>query len=152
MVSEEASVEQGRASQSQSYYRESRLTRLMPRKRSADPKAVDAYVARVPPPFREALQALRRTIKAAAPEAEEVISYGMPAFRQRRIIVYYAAFRDHCSLFGGAEIRRKFARELKAFPGGRSTIQFTPEHPLPVGLVKRIVKSRLAGIAARQSR
>src|SRR5882672_12091239 len=103
-------------------------------------KTVDEYMARVPPKFRPTLKRLRKTIKAAAPEAEEVISYQMPAFRQNGMLVYYAAFKDHCSLFVGSEkVRRQFAVELKPFEAGKGTHQFTPEKPIPAGLVTRIV-------------
>jgi uncharacterized protein YdhG (YjbR/CyaY superfamily) len=117
----------------------------MPPRQAPDPAAVDAYLNRVPPKFRAALQQLRTTIKAAAPGAEEVISYRMPAFRQNGILVYYAAFPDHCSLFvGSPQVRRRFSSELRPFQGGKGTIRFTPDRPLPPGLVSRIVKARVA--------
>ena len=125
----------------------------MASKRGSAPKTVDEYIARVPPKFRLLLQRLRKTIKAAAPEAEEVISYGMPAFRQKRMLVYYAAFKDHCSLFvGSATVRREFGAELKPFEAGKGTLQFAPEHPLPSDLVTRIVKARVAETTARRSK
>lgn len=105
----------------------------------------------VPAKFKPLLRQLRKTIRAAAPHAEEVISYKMPAYRQNGMLVYFAAFTDHCSLFGaGASVRLKFAAELKDFDGGKGTLQFTPEHPLPAGLVTRIVKARVAENAARR--
>jgi uncharacterized protein YdhG (YjbR/CyaY superfamily) len=121
--------------------------------RAAAPKTVDEYMASVPPKFRTALQRLRKTIKATAPEAEEVISYGMPAFRKDGTLVYYAAFTDHCSFFvGSPKVRRQFAAQLKPFAGGKGTFRFTPEHPLPAALVARIVKARLAENAARRAK
>ena len=116
---------------------------------SAAPKTHDEYLAGVPSDMRAALQALRETIRSAAPDADEVISYRMPAFRHHGILVYYAAFRDHCSLFVGGEARGKFAAELKPFPGGKGTVQFTPERPLPAALVRRIVRERVAENEAR---
>ena len=122
-------------------------------KRASGPKTVDEYMARVPPKFRTALQRLRKTIKAAAPDAEEVISYQMPAFRQDGMLVYYAAFKDHCSLFVASDqVRRQFAAELKPFETGKGTLRFTPERPLPADLVTRIVKARVAENAARRSK
>lgn len=116
-------------------------------------KTVDEYLARVPPEFRTALTRLRKTIQAAAPEAVEVISYQMPAFRLNGVLVYYAAFKDHCSFFvAGAQTRRKFAEELAPFESGKGTLHFTPERPLPAGLVTRIVKARVAENAARRSK
>jgi uncharacterized protein YdhG (YjbR/CyaY superfamily) len=118
--------------------------------RLSSPKTVDEYLARVPPRFRTALQQLRRTIKAAAPEAVEVMSYQMPAFRQNGMLVYYAAYKDHCSFFVGSyRVRRKFAAELKPFEAGKGTLHFTPDHPMPSNLVSRIVKARVAENAAR---
>ncbi len=113
-------------------------------------EAVDAYLAAVPPELRKPLQDLRRTVRAAAPKAEEIISYRMPAFRYQGNLVYYAAFSDHCSLFiGSVETQRKFATELKSFAAGKGTVHFTPEHPLPAALVTRIVKARVAENEAR---
>ncbi|HYM40468.1 MAG TPA: DUF1801 domain-containing protein [Thermoplasmata archaeon] len=113
-------------------------------------KEVEEYLARVPPHFRVALQRLRKTIRAAAPEAEEVISYQMPAFRQHGLVVYYAAFRDHCSLFvPSTAIRRRFAAELKPFEAGKGTLRFTPERPIPADLVTRLVRARVAENVAK---
>jgi uncharacterized protein YdhG (YjbR/CyaY superfamily) len=120
----------------------------MPTSRPPEPKAIDAYIARAPADFRPALQRIRATIRAAAPEADEIISYGLPAFRQGRILVYYGAFADHLSLFvASPAVRRKFAEELAPFHGGKGTVRFTPDHPLPSTLVRRIVKARLAETA-----
>ncbi len=96
------------------------------------------------------LVSLRKTIRAAAPDAEEVISYRMPAFRHHGNLLYYAAFKDHCSLFIGSVVtQRKFAAELKGFEAGKGTVHFTPEKPLPASLVTRIVKARVAENEAR---
>ncbi len=112
---------------------------------SAGSKAVDAYLRKVPPRMRAVLQELRTTIRAAAPQAEEVISYQMPAFRHQGILVYYAAFTDHCSFFPASVVTaRRFARELKPFAAGKGTVHLTPERPLPAALVTRIVRARVA--------
>ena len=122
-------------------------------RRAPAPKTVDEYMARVPPKFRAALQRLRKTIKDAAPDADEVISYQMPAFRQNGMLVYYAAYEDHCSLFpASAKVRRQFSAELKPFEAGKGTLHFTPDRPLPAALVTRIVKARLAENAAPRSK
>ncbi len=113
--------------------------------RRGPPRTVDEYFDRLQPESRAALQRLRRTIRAAAPEAEEVISYRMPAFKHHGMLVYYAAFKDHLSLFvGSPAVRRKFARELKPFAAGKGTVHFTRERSLPAGLVTRIVRARVA--------
>ncbi len=115
--------------------------------------SVDEYLESVQREMRTALLELRKTIKAAAPDAEEVISYQMPAFRQNGTLVYYAAFKDHCSFFpGSAETRSQFSAELKPFEGGKGTFRFTPDHPLPADLVTRIVKARVAENAMRRSK
>ena len=116
-------------------------------------KAVDAYLSKAPPEMRAALEDLRGTIRKAAPRAEEVLSYRIPAFRQDGILVYYAAFRDHCSFFIGSVVtQRTFAAELKPFAAGKGTVHFTPERRLPATLVARIVKARVAENAARAAR
>ena len=112
---------------------------------------VDAILDAASPDHRALLQALRATIADAVPDAADAISYGMPAFRYRgRILVYYAAFKAHCSLFpaSGAVIAL-FHDELGDFVTSKGTVQFTPEHPLPAELVARIVRARAAEIDAR---
>jgi len=125
----------------------------MPSSKPLGLRAVDAYLARVPPKFRTLLQRLRKTIKAAAPEAEEVISYRMPAFRQNGMLVYYAAFADHCSLFvASPRVLQEFSAELEPFRTGRGTVRFTPSRPLATGLVRRIVKARVAENSKRRAK
>jgi len=121
--------------------------------RAPGPKTVDEYLASVPPKFRFALQRLRRTIKAAAPDAEEFISYGMPAYRQDGRLLYFAAYKDHGSVFGvSAQVRRQFSAELKPFATEKGTLHFTTDRPLPADLVTRIVKALVAENAARHSK
>jgi len=118
--------------------------------RGAVPKAVDEYLAGVPGDMRAALERLRKTIKAAAPGAQEVISYGMPVLRLHGMLVYYAAFADHCSFFvGSSTVRQRFAAELKPYAAGRGTLHFTPQRPLAASLVARIVKARVSENEAR---
>lgn len=113
----------------------------------ATAKTIDDYLARCPPKQRKALQALRKTIRAAAPDAEEVISYHIPGFKQDGYLVGFAAFTDHCSLFPGTSML--LFPETKPYRAGRGTLQFTPEKPIPAALVKKIVKRRLADNKAR---
>ncbi|HII39882.1 MAG TPA: hypothetical protein HA326_01535 [Thermoplasmata archaeon] len=118
---------------------------------SGVPGSVDEYLAKVPAEMRATLQDLRKTIRAAAPDAEEVISYRIPAFRHHGILVYYAAFSEHCSIFvGSVSTQRKFAAELRPFAAGKGTVHFTPQRPLPAALVTRIVKARVAENKARE--
>ncbi len=118
------------------------------------PTNVEDYLATLPEESRAALEKLRKTIKAAAPEATETISYQMPAFKDHgRMLVYYAAFKDHYSLFpaSGAVIEAQ-REELKPYFTGRGTIRFNLDEPLPVALVKKIVKARIEENAARRRR
>lgn len=114
---------------------------------------VDAYLARLPADQRVALEQLRRTIRSAAPGAVEVIGYRMPAFCFHGALVYYAAFPRHLSFLpGSGRVREEFPKELERWSGTKSSIHFTPTRPLPVGLVRRIVKWRLRENLARKAR
>lgn len=106
-------------------------------------ESVEAYLEAQSPEFREALEKLRAQIKAAAPKAEESISYGMPAYKYKGPLVYFGAFKKHCSFFPGSSTIIANQKELKGFTVAKGTIQFTPEKPLPATLVKRIVKERI---------
>lgn len=108
-------------------------------------KDVEAFLAKVPEPHRTTLQKLRATIRAAAPKAEEFISYGIPAFKQEGGLVCYAAFKDHCSLFPMSDgVIKGMAADIKGYEVAKGTIRFPKDEPLPAGLVKRIVKLRIA--------
>jgi uncharacterized protein YdhG (YjbR/CyaY superfamily) len=116
-------------------------------------KTVDQYLAAVPEPARSTLSRIRAAIHSAAPpEAIEVISYGMPAFRHKGVLVWFAAFSDHCSLFPTAAIIEEFKSELKGFTISKGTIQFPADKPLPAALVKKMVKFRVAQIENKKPR
>jgi uncharacterized protein YdhG (YjbR/CyaY superfamily) len=107
-------------------------------------KSIDEYLAGVPEPARSTLIKTRTAIKAAAPsEATETISYGMPAFKYKGILAWYAAFADHCSLFPSASIVEAFKEDLKDFSVSKGTIRFPLDKPLPAALVKRLVRARV---------
>lgn len=112
---------------------------------------VDAILAGLPDDQRAALQHLREAIRAAAPTAEECLSYGAPAFRYLgRPLVAYAAAKSHCSLYCmSPALQETYRAELAAFGTSKGAIRFTPETPLPVGLVTRIVCDRLGEIDAK---
>jgi len=106
--------------------------------------SVDAYLAALPPQQAAALARLRNWIIAAAPGVEERISYGMPGYYLHGPLVYFAAFKNHCSFFAGsATFLQEYAKDLEGFHTSRSTIHFTPEHPLPAALVKKMVRQRV---------
>lgn len=116
-----------------------------------NPRNVDEYMAQVPKPQRDTLERLRRTIKSVVPDATEVISYDIPTFKLNgRMLVSFAAFKKHCSFFPGAGPVATHADDLKSFPTSKGTIQFTPEHPLSMALVKKLVKTRIKLNEARK--
>jgi uncharacterized protein YdhG (YjbR/CyaY superfamily) len=115
------------------------------------PKSIDEYLSGVSPAQRTALSKLRQTIKSIAPEAEECISYGLAAFRLNgRPLVAFGASANHCSFFpmNGTTVAA-FKEELKNYDTSKGTIRFLAEKPLPVALVRRIVKARIAENQAR---
>jgi uncharacterized protein YdhG (YjbR/CyaY superfamily) len=118
------------------------------------PKSVSAYFRKLPPEQREPLQKLRDTIAAAAPGAEEGITYSMPGFLLGgKGLVAYAAFKDHYSFFpmSGAAVEAH-ARELGKHVTGKGTIQFRYDERFPAALVKKVVKTRLAEAERRRAR
>ena len=116
------------------------------------PTGVENYLAGLPAESRAALERLRQTIRAAAPDATEAISYQMPAFKDHgRSLVAYAAFKDHCSFFPmSSRVIEAYKDELKPFQTGKGTIRFHIDRPLPVALVRKLVKARIAENAARR--
>jgi uncharacterized protein YdhG (YjbR/CyaY superfamily) len=114
-------------------------------KSNAVPKDVEEYVASVPEPVRSTFNKLRAAIRFAVPaEATEVISYRIPAFKHKRVLVWFAAFSNHCSLFPTAAVIEAFKDELKGFSTSKGTIHFPTDKPLPTALIKRLLKARVA--------
>ncbi len=107
-------------------------------------KNIDDYLVCQPERERELLEHLRQIIRDTAPEAEEVISYGIPAFKYQGMLVYFAAYKKHCSLFAGnGALTEQMKEALKSYKTSKGTIQFTIEKPLPDDLVKQIVTNRM---------
>jgi|SRR5882724_5022192 len=124
-----------------------------PRKPRSAPKTIDAYLASVPEPAHTTLQKLRAAIRSALPpSATETISYKIPAFRHGEVVIWFAAFANHCSLFPTARIIDMFKVDLKPYTLSKGTIQFPTDKPLPASLIKKMVKARLAQIAAKKRR
>jgi uncharacterized protein YdhG (YjbR/CyaY superfamily) len=122
-------------------------------KGSGAPKNVDEYLAGVPEPARDTLNKIRAAIRSAVPaQATEVISYGMPAFKHKGVLVWYAAFSNHCSLFPTASVIEAFKNELKGFSTTKGTIHFPTDKPLPTALVKKLVKTRVAQTESKKRR
>jgi uncharacterized protein YdhG (YjbR/CyaY superfamily) len=118
------------------------------------PETIDEYFANVKPDHRKTLQKLRQTIHTTAPKAEECISYGIPAFRlNRRLLVFFGAWANHCAFYpGSAATLKNFRNELRNFQTSKGTIRFSPDKPLPVALVKKLVKTRIAENNARANK
>jgi len=115
-------------------------------KSGAPAKTVDEYLANIPEPARSTLKHVRAVIKSVVPkETAEVISYRIPMFKFNGMLVGYAAFKTHCSLFPtGSGVLDRFEKELKGYRTSKGTIQFPPDKPLPDSLIKKIVKARVA--------
>jgi uncharacterized protein YdhG (YjbR/CyaY superfamily) len=107
-------------------------------------KSVDAYLKKLPSDQRAALEKIRAVIKAAAPEAEELISYHIPMYKYFGHLVCFAAYEGHCSFYVvNKKILTDFAKELSAYKVSGTTVHFSPTDPLPLSLVKKIVRRRM---------
>jgi uncharacterized protein YdhG (YjbR/CyaY superfamily) len=128
-------------------------TRKSAGKTGAAPKDIDEYLVGVPEPARSTLNKIRAVIRSAVPpEATETISYRMPAFKYKKVLIWFAAFSDHCSLFPTSAIVAAFRDELKRYTISKGTIQFPVDKPLPATLVKRMVRARLAEVEKKKHR
>ncbi|HJY22086.1 MAG TPA: DUF1801 domain-containing protein [Hanamia sp.] len=106
-------------------------------------KDINEYIAGFPESVRGILEALRATIKEAAPGAEETISYAIPAFKLKgRMLVYFAGFKNHIGLYPAPRGNEAFKKELSGYKGGKGTVQFPLNEPIPLPLVAKIVKFR----------
>jgi len=111
------------------------------------PKTTDDYLAAVSPKKRAALEKLRKAIRAAAPEAEECISYQLPAFRlNRKFLIAYGAASNHWALYPGSVVQC-LKDELKDYDTSKGTIRFPADRPMPPALVRKLVELRIARIA-----
>jgi uncharacterized protein YdhG (YjbR/CyaY superfamily) len=108
-------------------------------------KTVEEYLAGIPEPARTTLKHIRGVIRSVVPkETTEVISYGMPMFQYNGMLVAYAAFKNHCSLFPtGSGVLDQFEKELAGYRTSKGTIQFPADRPLPDALVRKIVRARV---------
>jgi uncharacterized protein YdhG (YjbR/CyaY superfamily) len=104
---------------------------------------VDEYIKRYPAKVQTSLRNIRKTIKAAAPKAEEVISYAIPGYKYHGMLIFFAAFKNHISVYPAPRGNDAFKQELSAYKGGKGTIQFPLEDPIPLDLIVKIIKFRM---------
>ena len=120
---------------------------------AAKPKTIDEFLATLSEDKRAALQKLRKTIRAAAPEAEECISYQIPAFRHNGMLVGFGATANHCAFYlMSSTMVSAHKEELKGYDTSKGTIRFQADEPLPSTLVRKLVKARIAENEGRRSK
>jgi uncharacterized protein YdhG (YjbR/CyaY superfamily) len=107
------------------------------------PPDIGAYIAAFPPEVRARLEKVRETIRAAAPDAHEKISYQIPTFALCGNLVHFAAFKNHIGFYPGAAGVKKFARELAGYEFAKGSVQFPHDSPVPFGLIRDIVRFRV---------
>lgn len=108
--------------------------------------SVDEYISNFPEEIQNNLQSIRKVIKSTAAEAEESISYGMPAYKlNKKPLVYFAAFKNHIGFYATPTGHKEFAEELAKYKQGKGSVQFPINEPIPLDLIERIVKFRVEG-------
>jgi len=107
------------------------------------PETVDQYIAAFPADVKKRIQQLRKTIKAAAPKADELISYQMPGYKYFGMLVYFAAYKNHIGFYPGAGGVLEFYKELSSFKNAKGSVQFPHDRPIPFEIISKIVKFRV---------
>ncbi len=105
---------------------------------------VDEYIATFPPEVQQIMQQVRAVIKANAPDAEETIAYAMPAYKLNGPLVYFAGFKNHIGFYATPTGHAEFAEELSKYKQGKGSVQFPNDEPVPLELIGKIVKFRVA--------
>jgi uncharacterized protein YdhG (YjbR/CyaY superfamily) len=113
------------------------------------PKDIDAYISSFPPDTQKRLEQFRATVKKAAPGAEEVISYAMPAFKFNGLLVWFAGYSKHIGFYPRVSAIVAFKKELSSYKGAKGSVQFPLDRPLPLGLITKMVKFRMKENVAR---
>jgi uncharacterized protein YdhG (YjbR/CyaY superfamily) len=111
--------------------------------RIAPAKTVDEYIQRYPAAVQPVLQKIRKTIKKTAPAAKEVISYNIPGYMYHGVLIYFAAFKNHISVYPAPRGSAAFKKELSIYKGGKGTVQFPIDEPVPFDLITRITQFRI---------
>ena len=112
-------------------------------------RTIDEYLAGFPKDIQEKLEKIRGTIRKAAPDAEEAISYNMPTFRLNGYLIYFAAYKEHIAIYPAPRGNEEFKEELASYEGGKGTVRFPLHKPIPFDLIRRIVKFRVKVNQAR---
>ena len=107
------------------------------------PRNIDEYISAAPRECRPILEKIRRLIRQAAPRAEETISYGMPAFKQKNILVYFAVFKKHIGLYPPVRGDEKLMRDVAPYAGAKGNLRLPLGKRIPYGLIRRVAKNRL---------
>lgn len=104
---------------------------------------IDEYIAGFPPELQEILQKIRSAIREAAPEAQESITYAIPTFKWHGRLIYFAAFKNHISVYPAPRDHPQWREELSAYKGGKGTVQFPLNKPIPYDLIRRMTEFRV---------
>ena len=107
------------------------------------PESIDEYIGTFPKDIRSKLESIRKAVKEEAPDAKEVISYGMPAFKLNRVLVYFAAQQKHIGFYPTASGISAFEEELSQFKHSKGAVQFPIDEPVPLELVRKVVRFRV---------
>lgn len=117
--------------------------------RKASPGSIDEYIAAASSEVQLVLEKIRRIVRSAAPDAQELISYRMPAFRLNGILVYFAAFTNHVGIYPPVSGDPKLEKALRPYAGPKGNLKFPLDRPIPYGLIKRVVQLRVRQASAR---
>jgi len=109
----------------------------------ATPKSVDEYIASFSPEVQAVLERIRSTIRNAAPDAQEIISYKIPAFKLNGVLVYFAAFKRHIGFYPPVSGDARLEKAISTYAGAKGNLRFPLDQPIPYGLIERIVKLRV---------
>jgi uncharacterized protein YdhG (YjbR/CyaY superfamily) len=124
----------------------------MATKKLAKPETIDEYIALFPPEIQEILEKIRATVRRAAPDADERISYAIPAFAQHGILVYFAAFRNHIGFYPPVKGDAALEKAVSKYAGEKGNLRFPLDEPIPYSLIARIVRLRVKQNKAKQAR
>jgi uncharacterized protein YdhG (YjbR/CyaY superfamily) len=124
---------------------------MIQRREKGPPKDIDDYIARFPPEIQSILTKIRSTVRSAAPDAQEKISYQMPSLHEHGVLIYFAAFKNHVGLYPPVRGDAKLERAVAPYAGEKGNLRFPLDQPIPYGLIERIVKFRVRQNLAKKA-